>query len=152
MANTINSQLKIAGKYVDEKLTPVNTYADLTSITSMPLTDRFIGRCVTVLNTDTFNVPQTYWLVGGKSNNSWKIKDSNYVPTYANLAQIPYNACTLGLTIVVTADETNDGKVSEYYVESLNSADKTVNWARKVSCPMIEGDDIETQEPVTELA
>lgn len=147
MANILTNQFNIVGGYVDEKLTPIKNYADLSSIGT---TEKFVGRRVTVLNADTFNVPQTYCLIGGTANRNWKITDGNYVPTYANLAQIPYNACTLGLTIVVTADETNGGKVSEYYVESLNSADKTVNWARKVSGPMIEGDDIETQEPVTE--
>lgn len=148
MANNINSQFAIIGDYVDEKMTPVNNYNALLEIGA---NERFIGRTVVVLNNDedSFKVPQTYCLIGGTANRNWKITDGNYVPAYANLSQIPYNACTLGLTIVVAADETNDGKVSEYYVESLNSADKTVNWARKVSGPMIEGDDIETQEPVT---
>lgn len=140
MANTISTQFRVAGKYVDDKLTPIDKYTDIFSIGS---SDRFIGRCVTVLNKDTFNVPQTYWLIGGTANRHWKLKDGNYVPTYADLASIPYNGCTLGLTIVVAADETNDNKTSEYYVESLDSASSTVNWARKVSGPMIDGDDIE---------
>ena len=59
-------QLKYAGKgYLDSKLMPVNTVDDLKSF---PLTQRFEGFTVTVLNNGN---PQEYWLVGGITNKNW---------------------------------------------------------------------------------
>lgn len=66
-----SDQLKYAGKgYLDAKMMPVQTVEDLKSI---PITQRFEGFTVTVLNNGD---PQDYWLVGGVANKYWVPKSA----------------------------------------------------------------------------
>jgi predicted nucleic acid-binding Zn-ribbon protein len=63
-------QLKYAGSgYLDAKMNPVASVADLKSISR---NQRFIGLTVTVLNDGN---PQDYWLVNGTSNDNWVPKN-----------------------------------------------------------------------------
>ena len=67
-----SDQLKYAGKgYLDAKMMPVQTVDDLKSI---PITQRFEGFTVTVLNDGN---PKDYWLVGGVANKYWVPKTIN---------------------------------------------------------------------------
>lgn len=76
-----SDQLKYAGKgYLDSKMMPVQTVEDLKSI---PITQRFEGFTVTVLNNGN---PQDYWLVGGTANKYWIPKNGN--GTYNDLRLI----------------------------------------------------------------
>ena len=70
-------QLKYAGKgYLDAKMMPVQSVDDLKKI---PLTQRFEGFTVTVLNNGN---PQDYILVGGIANSNW-VKKSDFIDNTA---------------------------------------------------------------------
>jgi hypothetical protein len=122
-----------AGRPLDIKQTPVNAYSELLltkrDLGGIPITKRYVGMTITVLNTDTTNIPTEYWLVGGKTNASWKLKAGNIVDTKENLLAISPSACTLGLEMVVQADESNNGEVTKYWVTSI--ANGEVTWSRK---------------------
>lgn len=63
-------QLKYAGSgYLDAKMNPVATVADLKTISR---NQRFVGLTVTVLNDGN---PQDYWLVNGTGNDNWVLKN-----------------------------------------------------------------------------
>jgi hypothetical protein len=132
---------------LDAKQTPADVYLDIASgMTRIPRAQRYVGLTVTVLNKDTTNIPVDYWLVGGTTNANWKVKAGNIVGTKANLLAISPSACTVGLEMVVQADETNDGKVTKYWVTEINGAN--VTWERKVygggtATVPVEGEDQE---------
>jgi len=131
---------------LDEKTTPVGAYDDLKSASRIPLAQRYIGLTVTVLNTATNNIPVEYWLVGGTKNSCWKIKTGNIVDTKASLLSLSPSACTIGLEMVVQADETNDNKVTKYWVTGISGG--TVIWEQKQygggsASVEISGEDIE---------
>ena len=123
-----------AGRPLDIKQTPVNSYSELLltkrDLGGIPVAKRYVGMTVTVLNTDTSNIPTEYWLVGGKTNASWKIKTGNIVDTKANLNAISASACTVGLEMIVQTDESNDNKLTKYWVTAISNGE--VTWERKV--------------------
>ena len=110
---------------LDEKQTPAEVFSDLNDTARLPLANRYVGMTVLVLNPS----PVEYWLVGGTKNKNWKVKAGNVVPTKADLNAISASACTLGLEMVVQADETNEGKVTKYWVTSITNDVPT--WEQK---------------------
>ena len=146
--SSINKNTTIPGQYystargpLDAKMTPADSYEELTDLSRIPVAQRYVGLTVTVLNP----TPVEYWLVGGRTNASWKIKAGNIVDTKANLLAISSSACTVGLEMVVQADETNDNKVTKYWVTAIDGAN--VTWDRKQygAQVTIEGEDQETE-------
>lgn len=149
MAQKVLQQLYKTGGPVDIASTPVETVEELAAI---PNAYRYIGLTVTVMNSvydeDDELVSQNpvdYWLVGGIQNPFWKVKAGNIVDTKANLLAISPSACTIGLEMVVQADETNDNKVTKYWVTAIDGAN--VTWDRKQygAQVTIEGEDQETE-------
>lgn len=149
MAQKVLQQLYKTGGPVDIASTPVETVEELAAIPNMY---RYIGLTVTVMNSvyddDDELVSQNpvdYWLVGGIQNPFWKVKAGNIVDTKANLLAISPSACTIGLEMVVQADETNDNKVTKYWVTAIDGAN--VTWDRKQygAQVTVEGEDQETE-------
>ena len=66
---------------LDAKLTPADSYAELTDLTRIPVAQRYVGLTVTVLNANSGGTPVEYWLVGGRTNASWRIKAGNIIDT-----------------------------------------------------------------------
>lgn len=122
-----------AGRPLDIKQTPVNAYSELLltkrDLGGIPINKRYVGMTVTVLNTDTSNIPTEYWLVGGKTNASWKLKAGNIVDTKASLLAISPSACTVGLEMIVQVDESNENKLTKYWVTAVDG--ESVTWERK---------------------
>ena len=144
----INKNTTIPGQYystsrgpLDAKQTPADSYAELTDLQRIPVAQRYVGLTVTVLNP----TPIEYWLVGGRTNASWKIKAGNIIDTKENLLAISPSACTVGLEMVVQADETNDGKVTKYWVTAIDGGD--VTWSRKQYSAQVtvDGEDLESE-------
>ena len=124
---TINEQYYSTAKGpIDAKLTPASTYEELIDLTRIPRAQRYVGLTVTVLNGGN---PVEYWLVGGTTNASWKIKSGNIVPTKESLLTISPSACTVGLEMIVQADESNEGELTKYWVTEINEG--TVTWSKK---------------------
>ena len=153
MANTnISNQFYITGrKRVDAKLQPVDNFDGLKAIATK---DRYVGMTVTVLNAvydeDGYIVstnPIDYWLVDGTSNKCWKVKSSNTtVPTYADLTALTISEVYVGMERIVISDETNEGKMTAYWVSSVNAETETVTWERQGGSSAgieISGDDTE---------
>lgn len=136
-----------AARPLDAKQTPVDSYSDLLltkrDLGGIPLTKRYVGMTVTVLNSDTTNIPTEYWLVGGRTNACWKIKTSNVIDTKAHLLALSASACTVGLEMVVQADETNGGKVTKYWVTKIENGAPV--WEKKIygTGVTVEGEDLE---------
>lgn len=131
---------------VDAKMTPAATFDELKVAARIPVAQRYVGLTVTVLNSGTTNIPTDYWLVGGVRNSNWKIKAGNLVDTKANLLLISPSACTIGLEMVVQADETNGGKVTKYWVTAIENG--TVTWEQKRygAGVTVDGEDLESVE------
>lgn len=145
----INKGTTIPGQYystsrgpLDAKQTPADTYEELTDTQRIPVAQRYVGLTVTVLNP----TPVEYWLVGGRTNASWKVKTGNIIDTKENLLAISSSACTVGLEMVVQADETNDGKVTKYWVTAIDGGN--VTWSRKQygAQVTVDGEDLESEE------
>ena len=127
---TINEQYYSTAKGpVDAKLTPADSYAELTDLARIPRAHRYVGLTVTVLNSSTSKLPVEYWLVGGTTNASWKVKAGNVVASKAELLAISPSACTVGLEMIVQVDESNDNKMTKYWVTGVNSG--TATWEKK---------------------
>lgn len=150
----INKTTTISGQYystaggpLDAKLTPADSYDDLVRAGRIPLTQRYVGLTVTVLNKEEGGTPVEYWLVGGKMNSSWKIKTGNIIDTKEHLLAISPSACTLGLEMVVQQDESNDGKVTKYWVTAIDGGN--VTWSQKQygggSNVTVDGGDLESE-------
>ena len=146
----INTSVTITQQYystakgpLDAKLTPAATYAELSDMARIPRAQRYIGLTVTVLNAGS-GMPLEYWLVGTTTNAGWKIKTGNVVPTKANLLAISPSACTVGLEMIVQADESNDNKLTKYWVTAIDGGVAT--WEKKTyeAAVPITGED---QEP-----
>lgn len=142
-STTITSQYYSTAKGpLDAKLTPADSYAELTDMTRIPRAQRYVGLTVTVLNTGSGS-PIEYWLVGGTTNASWKVKAGNVVPDKASLLAISPSACTVGLEMVVQSDESSDNQLSKYWVTSLNP----LTWEKKTYANIsITGEDQEPSE------
>ena len=150
----INKTTTISGQYystasgpLDAKLTPADSYSDLVAKERIPLTQRYVGLTVTVLNKEEGGTPVEYWLVGGKMNSSWKIKTGNIIDTKEHLLAISPSACTLGLEMVVQQDESNEGKVTKYWVTAIDGGN--VTWSQKQygggSNVTVDGGDLESE-------
>lgn len=133
MAQKVNAQIWTPNLPLDAKSTPVDTLQELAAI---PMNYRYEGLTITVLNTvydeDDEIVSQNpveYWLIGGRTNAFWKVKSSNLVPDKATLLALSPSACTIGTEMVVQADETNEGKVTKYWVTAIQ--DNRVTWEKK---------------------
>ena len=126
------------------KLTPADSYAELTDLTRIPVAQRYVGLTVTVLNANSGGTPVEYWLVGGRTNASWRIKAGNIIDTKANLLAISPAACTVGLEMIVQADESNDGKLTKYWVTAIENGE--VTWSQKQygAQVTVEGEDQES--------
>ena len=129
----INKNIIISDQYystakgpLDSKQTPADSYAELIDLTRIPRAQRYVGLTVTVLNNGS---PIEYWLVGGTTNASWKVKAGNVVSTKAELLSISSSACTVGLEMVVRADETNNNEVTKYWVTAVGPGG--VTWTKK---------------------
>lgn len=147
MAQKVSVQIWTPNLPLDAKSTPVETLQDLAAI---PMNYRYIGLTVTVLNSVydeedelVSQNPVDYWLVGGIQNRFWRVKKSNIVPTKGDLNAIASDACFLGLEMVVQEDETNDGKVTKYWVTGIDNG--TVTWSRKQygGAVTVDGEDLE---------
>ena len=148
----INKSTSITGQYystargpLDAKLTPADSYEELQDLQRIPVANRYAGMTVTVLNASSGG-PVDYWLVGGRTNACWKIKAGNLIDTKAHLLAISPSACTLGLEMVVQADESNEGKVTKYWVTEINNG--VVTWSQKqygggAAQVTVDGEDIE---------
>ena len=150
----INKTTTISGQYystasgpLDAKLTPADSYSKLVEAGRIPLTQRYVGLTVTVLNKEEGGTPVEYWLVGGKMNSSWKIKTGNIIDTKEHLLAISPSACTLGLEMVVQQDESNEGKVTKYWVTAIDGGN--VTWSQKQygggSNVTVDGGDLESE-------
>lgn len=148
----INKTTTITGQYystatspLDAKLTPADSYSDLVHAQRIPLAQRYVGLTVTVLNKGEGGIPVEYWLVGGRTNSAWKIKAGNIIDTKEHLLAISPSACTLGLEMVVQQDESNDGKVTKYWVTAIDGGN--VTWSQKQygggSNVTVDGEDLE---------
>lgn len=133
MAQKVNAQIWTPNLPLDAKSTPVDTLQELAAI---PMNYRYEGLTITVLNTvydeDDEIVSQNpveYWLIGGRTNAFWKVKNGNLVPDKATLLALSPSACTIGIEMVVQADETNNGKVTKYWVTNIQN--NTVTWEKK---------------------
>ena len=133
---------------LDAKTTPVDSYAELASasgLTRIPAAERYVGLTVTALNNGH---PVEYWLVGGTKNRHWKIKAGNILGTKAELLALSPSACTVGLEMIVQVDETNDDKVTKYWVTAIDG--ENVTWERKQygggANVIVDGEDIESEE------
>ena len=127
---------------LDAKQTPAEVYNDLKDSSRIPMAERYVGLTVLVLNPK----PMDYWLVGGTKNKNWKVKQGNVVPTKADLDAIAADACTLGLEMVVQADETNGGAVTKYWVTEI--VDNVPVWSQKqygggAGNVTVDGEDLE---------
>ena len=129
---------------LDAKLTPADSYAELTDLTRIPVAQRYVGLTVTVLNANSGGTPVEYWLVGGRTNASWRIKAGNIIDTKANLLAISPAACTVGLEMIVQADESNGGKLTKYWVTAIENGE--VTWSQKQygAQVTVEGEDQES--------
>jgi len=145
----INKKVTVAEQYfstqkgpLDAKLTPADSYTELLDMTRIPRAQRYVGLTVTVAQAGKPSVE--YWLVGGTTNASWKLKTGNVVPTKEDLLAISPSACTIGLEMVVQVDESNDNKVTKYWVTEISAGN--VTWTKKEygAAVTIEGED---QEP-----
>ena len=143
----INKNVTIQEQYysiskgpLDAKLTPANTFEELSDLTRIPRAHRYIGLTVTVLNSGS---PLEYWLVGGTTNAYWKVKAGNILPTKADLLSLSSGACTVGLEMVVQNDETNENKLTKYWVTDITNGN--VTWEKKEygASIKVEGDDQE---------
>ena len=150
----INKTTTITGQYysstrgpLDAKLTPADSYAELQDLARIPVAQRYVGLTVTVLNKEEGGTPVEYWLVGGKMNSSWKIKTGNIIDTKEHLLAISPSACTLGLEMVVQQDESNEGKVTKYWVTAIDGGN--VTWSQKQygggSNVTVDGGDLESE-------
>lgn len=148
----INKTTTITGQYystatspLDAKLTPADSYSKLVDAQRIPLAHRYVGLTVTVLNKEEGGIPVEYWLVGGRTNSSWKIKAGNIIDTKEHLLAISPSACTLGLEMVVQQDESNDGKVTKYWVTAIDGGN--VTWSQKQygggANVTVDGEDLE---------
>ena len=127
---------------LDAKTTPAASYEELKDAARIPIAERYVGLTVTVLSP----TPVEYWLIGGTRNSNWKIKTGNLIDTKENLLAISPSACTLGLEMVVQADESNEGKVTKYWVTAIDGAN--VTWSRKQygASVTVDGEDLESEE------
>lgn len=147
--NKINKQYYSTGAFaLDAKMQPVESVNDLKDLARFPLQDRYVGMTVVVLNNtydeDGYVVtsnPVEYWLVGDILNACWqkKVSDNITVPTYADLPVLNYflnngdpypNGVYVGMERIVLADETNEGKMSKYWVIGIDE-EGNVSWERK---------------------
>ena len=145
----INKNVTVTEQYysakkgpLDAKLTPADDYAELTDLTRIPRSERYVGLAVTVLNSGS---PVEYWLIGGTANKNWKIKAGNIVPDKASLLAISTSACTVGLEMIVQVDESNDNKLTKYHVSEIDGGNVVWTKEENGSAILITGDDVEPE-------
>lgn len=115
----LDDKIKLLGEgYADGKMGP---FEDLTSLKDIDY--RFEGLAVTVLNP----IPMECWLIGGKLNSNWRVKQFSSIPTYADLIEYTNTIFTsfkkmiaVGTEATVIEDENNDNKLTKYWVVSNN--------------------------------
>ena len=145
----INKNVTIQEQYystakgpLDAKLTPAEDYIELNDMTRIPRAHRYVGLTVTVLNSGS---PVEYWLVGGTTNKSWKIKAGNIVPDKASLLAISPSACTVGLEMIVQIDESNENKLTKYHVSEITGGNVVWTKEENGSAIFITGNDTEPE-------
>ena len=110
--NQVTENLYFTGKApLDSKLTPLSTIAELSTAIKGP--QRYPGLEIIVLNSNSTNIPTRFILQNGKTNKTWRVKDTLTVNTNAELEPFkPY--LSEGTKITVLSDETNKGQLTEY--------------------------------------
>lgn len=142
MATLIPDQIYASKTYADSTLGP---YADLTALNG--ITNLFQGLTVTVLAP----VPMECWLPKGKLKSSWRVKQFTSIPTYADLISYSTtifasmkNLVDKGTEAIVVADETNDGRVTKYWVTAKDNNGLT--WEKESTGIPVDGDDLENND------
>mgnify|MGYP003302784218 CR=1 FL=1 len=126
----IDERIEFLGGYVDNILGP---YEDLNALKGLSSSQRFEGLTVMVKSP----IPMEVWLVGGKNNSNWRIKSLIPVDTYADLEAatqtivgVINKMLNIGTEATVIADETNEGKLTKYWVTNIDTTAKTVTWEK----------------------
>jgi hypothetical protein len=124
-------------------------------LAAIPMNYRYIGLTITVLNSVydeedelVSQNPVEYWLIGGITNPHWKIKHANLIPTKADLLSLSSEAVALGYEMVVQHDESNEGKVTKYWVTAIDG--ENVTWSQKQygggsANVTVDGEDLESE-------
>ena len=146
MATLIPQQYYAKNQPVDSTYGP---YADLAALGD--ITNLYQGLTVVVLAP----VVMECWLHNGKRKNHWRVKRFTSIPTYADLQQ--YSATIfaamnylidVGTEATVLADETNEGKVTKYWVTGKENGQ--IIWEKFSGAGgatiTVDGDDQETNE------
>lgn len=145
------------GHGVDAALEPVDNYSGLTGVTA---TARYIGMEKIVLNNgNNQTYPMRFFLSGSTRNAGWKIKEIFPVPTHEALDNlvtfttglgVPFTKFTIGLEVIVIADEQNEGKPTKYWITAVDATANIVTWERcngsSSAAPSVtvEGEDMES--------
>jgi len=147
MPITLSDQIFYNSSYSDISMDPVESVEALTGLTNL-----FQGLTITVLTP----VPMELWLRDGKIRAYWRIKRFKPFATFEDLrvktADIVTKMHSLfekGIEATVLADETNNGELTKYYLDSKAKVEGvwTLTW-KKVSVDagvIVVGDDLEDE-------
>ena len=105
---------------------------------------------------DGGSYPMKFFLSGSTRNAAWKIKEIFPVQTHEALDNlvtfttglgVPFTKFTIGLEVIVIADEQNGGKPTKYRITAVDTTANTVTWERCDSAAItVEGTDMESAE------
>lgn len=146
--------ISIEGHSIDAATEPVDTYVGVTGIATRA---RYVGMEKVVINKgDGGSYPMKFFLSGSTRNAAWKIKEIFPVQTHEALDNlvtfttglgVPFTKFTIGLEVIVIADEQNEGKPTKYRITAVDTTANTVTWERCDSAAItVEGADMESAE------
>ena len=146
--------ISIEGHSIDAATEPVDTYVGVTGIATRA---RYVGMEKVVINKgDGGSYPMKFFLSGSTRNAAWKIKEIFPVQTHEALDNlvtfttglgVPFTKFTIGLEVIVIADEQNGGKPTKYRITAVDTTANTVTWERCDSAAItVEGADMESAE------
>lgn len=146
--------ISIEGHSIDAATEPVDTYVGVTGIATRA---RYVGMEKVVINKgDGGSYPMKFFLSGSTRNAAWKIKEIFPVQTHEALDNlvtfttglgVPFTKFTIGLEVIVIADEQNGGKPTKYRITAVDTSANTVTWERCDSAAItVEGADMESAE------
>lgn len=149
--------ISIEGHSIDAATEPVDTY---TGVTGVATRARYVGMEKVVINKgDGGSYPMKFFLSGSTRNAAWKIKEIFPVQTHEALDNlvtfttglgVPFAKFTIGLEVIVIADEQNEGKPTKYWITAVDATANTVTWERcngsssAVPSVTVEGEDMES--------
>ena len=144
--------ISIEGHSIDAATEPVDTYVGVTGIATRA---RYVGMEKVVINKgDGGSYPMKFFLSGSTRNAAWKIKEIFPVQTHEALDNlvtfttglgVPFTKFTIGLEVIVIADEQNGGKPTKYRITAVDTTANTVTWERCDSAAItVEGADMES--------